>query len=291
MFQYNYYRANSIEDVCEKLAKYKEKIRIIAGGTDIMVQIREKDQKWKDLDWLLDITSLDAELRVIREEEQKIRIGALCTHTDLERSEVIQKYLPFLGEASATVGSPQIRNRGTIGGSICNASPAADPLTPLIAADTEVVIQGLHGTRQVSLKEFYLGKGAIDLQEGEFVTAFLVEKLPAGARTAFVKLGRRKALAISRLNVSVVLCMNEAGEITEAKVAPGCIFVKPDRVAQAEELLIGKKPSKDLFAQAGKAVSDEMIKRTGIRWSTEYKQPAVEGIVEDALLKAAGMEE
>lgn len=290
MFRYNYYRANTIEDVCEKLARYKEKIRIIAGGTDIMVQIREKDAKWKDLDYLLDITALESELRVIQEEGNKIRIGALTTHTDLERSEIIQKYLPFLGEASSTVGSPQIRNRGTIGGSICNASPAADPLTPLIAADTEVVIQGIHGIRNVDLKEFYLGKGAIDLQEGEFVTAFLVEKLPDHASTAFVKLGRRKALAISRLNVSVVLCMNEDGVITEARVAPGCIFVKPDRVKQAEAVLIGKKPSETLFAEAGKAVSEEMINRTGIRWSTEYKQPAVEGIVEDALCKAAGME-
>lgn len=290
MFQYNYYRANTIEDVCEKLAMYKERIRIIAGGTDIMVQIREKDAKWKGLDYLLDITSLEEQLRGIREEGDTIWIGALSTHTDLEESGIIQKYLPFLGEACATVGSPQIRNRGTIGGSICNASPAADPLTPLIAADTKVVIEGLTGTRTVDLKAFYLGKGATDLKEGEFVTAFVVSKLPAGARKSFVKLGRRKALAISRLNASVVLCINVEGVITEARVAPGCIFVIPDRVAQAEALLIGKKPSKELFVQAGKAVSDEMIARTGIRWSTEYKQPAVEGIVEDALFLAAGME-
>lgn len=290
MFKYNYYRAKTVEEVCAQLALQKEKVRIIAGGTDIIVQIREKEAKWKGIECLLDITSLDRELRYITEEQEYIRIGALCTHTDIETSKCIKKFLPFLSESCATVGSPQIRNLGTIGGSICNASVAADPLSPMTAADTQVVIQGVHGTRQVDLKAFYTGRGAVDLQEGEFVTEFIVKKLPVGAQTAFIKLGRRKALAISRMNVSAVLEIDGQGVITEARIAPGCIFVKPDRVTGVEALLIGNVPSGELFASAGKAVSEEMIARTGIRWSTEYKKPAIEGLVEDALYKAAGME-
>ncbi len=290
MFKYNYYRAETILDVCKQLATYKEKARIIAGGTDLMVQIREQDKKWLGLECLIDITALEQELRYIKEEENNIHIGALATHTDIEESELIRTYLPFLGAASATVGSPQIRNRGTIGGSICNASPAADPLTPLVAADTRVVIQGLEKIREVKLPEFYLGKGKIDLKDGEFVREFIVQKLSKNVRTEFVKLGRRKALAISRLNVAVALVFDHQGIISEARIAPGCIFVKPDRVTKAEEVVIGKRPSEEVFQAAGKAVSEVMIERTGIRWSTEYKQPAVEGIVEDALCKAAGME-
>lgn len=290
MIQYNYHRAESVADVCGQLALHREKIRILAGGTDLLVQIRENDKKWRGLDYVLDISGLRGELSYIREEDNLIKIGALSTHTDLECSPIIQKFLPFLGIACSTVGSPQIRNMGTIGGSICNGSPAADPLTPLIAADAKAVIQGREGTREILLKDFYLGKGDVDLKEGEFLSEFVVEKLPKAACTAFAKLGRRKALAISRLNAAIVLSVEE-GVITMARIAPGCIFVRPDRVTEAEKALTGEKPSREVFALAGKKVSEEMIKRTGVRWSTEYKQPAVEGIVEQGLLMAAGMEE
>ncbi len=289
MFKYDYYRAGTLDEVSEILARHQGKARIVAGGTDIMVQIREKDKRWEDLECLLDLTFLESELRYIREEGNQIHIGALSTHTDLERSEIIKKWIPFLGKAASTVGSPQIRNRGTIGGSICNASPAADPLTPLIALEAKVVIHGKAGEREMGLKEFYLSQGKVDLNEDEFLKEFVVEKLPEGAVTEFVKLGRRKALAISRLNVSVVLMLDKEGSISYARIAPGCIFRTPDRVETAEELLIGKKPSEELWKEAGKEVSDEMIRRTGIRWSTEYKQPAVEAIVEDALAQAAEM--
>ena len=287
MFQYNYERAKTIQEVCETLKKYNGHVGIVAGGTDIMVQIREKDQRWKDMECLLDISYLKKELGYIKEEGQEIHIGALNTHTELENSQIIRKYLPFLSEACSTVGSPQIRNRGTIGGSICNASPAADPLTPLIAADAEIIIVGLNGERRNALVDFYIGKGKVDLGEGEFVKGFVVQKFPEGIVTKFGKLGRRKALAISRLNVSVALKIDGAGVITFARMAPGCIFATPDKVKKAEELLVGQKVSEKLFEAAGKIVSQEMIGRTGVRWSTQYKQPAVEGIVEETLIEAA----
>ena len=141
MFKYDYYRAETPDEVCEVLARYQGKARIVAGGTDIMLQIREKDKRWKELECLLDLSFLEDELRYIREEGDQIR------------SEVIERWIPFLGKAASTVGSPQIRNRGTIGGSICNASPAADPLTPLIALDAWTVIRGRDGERVVTLKD------------------------------------------------------------------------------------------------------------------------------------------
>lgn len=290
MFKYNYYRAESLSDLSQKLSAYGSKARIIAGGTDIMVQIFEKNSQWKELGCLLDMTALKQEMRYIEEKKDKICIGALSTHTDIENSKLIRQELPFLAEACGTVGSPQIRNMGTIGGSICNASPAADPLTPLTTAGTTIVIYGPEGIREVDLKEFYLGKGRIDLRQGEFVKEFMVQKLPVGAKNVFVKLGRRKALAISRLNVSVILQFGAGGEMIDVRISPGCIFTKPDRVEKAERLLCGKVPSKELFAKAGEAVSDVMIQRTGIRWSTEYKKPAVEGLVEEALMRASGLE-
>ena len=222
--------------------------------------------------------------------QEYVYIGPLSTHTDLEQSEIIAKHIPFLGWASATVGSPQIRNRGTLGGSIGNAFPASDPLPALIAADALIKVYGQDGERVCLLKDFYEGKGSLKLEPGEFIREFVVKKLPEGARMGFSKLGRRKALAISRLNCAAALTMDSEGTITEARIAPGCIFILPDRVEKAEQVLIGQKPSEELFAKAGKAVSEVMIERTGVRWSTQYKEPAVQEIVLRALCQAAGME-
>lgn len=290
MFTYDLCQAKSVEDVCRFRKEHGENGAIVAGGTDFMVQVFEKDRKWKNITNVIDITTLQNELAVIEDCGEEIRIGALCTHTQIERSPIIQEFIPFLGVACSTVGSPQIRNMGTIGGSICNASPAADPLTPLIAAEADVEVTGLGGKRVLPLVDFYEGKGKLKMAEDEFVTAFIVKKLLPGCTTAFEKLGRRKALAISRLNASVILHTDADGCIDFARVCPGCIFVVPQRVPSAEELLIGKKPSEELFEEAGKAVSAEMIEQTGYRWSTEYKQPAVEAIVCKALMKAAGLE-
>lgn len=290
MIEYKYHRADSLEDVVNVLCEYGGKARIVAGGTDIMVQIHEKDKRWKDLGCLLDITGLERELRYISQDEDKVYIGPLSTHTDLERSEVISAHIPCLGWASATVGSPQIRNRGTLGGSIGNGFPASDPLPALIAADALVRVCGPEGEKTCLLKDFYEGKGSLKLKPGEFIREFIVKKLPQGTKMGFAKLGRRKALAISRLNCAAALTMGEDGCITEARIAPGCIFVQPDRVEEAEQVLLGEKPSEELFARAGAAVARVMIQRTGVRWSTQYKEPVVQEIVLRALCQAAGME-
>ena len=290
MIQYKYHRAGSLDDVVKVLCEYGGKARIVAGGTDIMVQIHEKDKRWKDLQCLLDITYLEKELRYISEDEETVYIGPLSTHRDLEQSGIIREHIPFLGWASATVGSPQIRNRGTLGGSIGNAFPASDPLPALIAADAFLRVLGPEGERTCLLKNFYEGKGSLKLRQGEFIREFIIRKLPQGTKMGFAKLGRRKALAISRLNCAAALTMGAEGRITEARIAPGCIFVLPDRVEKAEQMLIGGKPSEELFARAGAAVSQVMIERTGIRWSTQYKEPVVQEIVLRALCQAAGME-
>lgn len=289
--RFDYYRAKNTDEACKLLSEYQGNIKLIAGGTDLMVQIKEKSSKTKAMDAVLDISFLQEELRYISEDDTHVYIGALATHTDIEESAVIKKYMPFLSEACATVGSPQIRNMGTLGGSICNASPAADPLTPLIADDAQIVIKGVSGKRLLALTDFYKDKGEVDLKSDELAIGFVIKKNLAQRNTEFIKLGRRKALAISRLNAAVSLIITDDGRLEDVRIAPGCIFVIPDRVRSAEDILNGKPPSKELFKKAAQLVSDEMIARTGIRWSTEYKKPAIEGLIEEALLKACKMEE
>lgn len=290
MIQYKYHRTGSLDDAVKTLREYGRKVRIVAGGTDIMVQIHEQDKRWKDLECLLDITSLEYELRYVSEADEYIYIGSLATHTDIENSDIIAEHIPFLGWACASVGSPQIRNRGTLGGSIGNALPASDPLPALIAADAFVGVYGPEGERTCLLKDFYEGKGDLKLKEGEFIEKFIIKKLPYGTKMSFSKLGRRKALAVSRLNCAAALSMEDDGTIIDARIAPGCIFVLPDRVGEAEKVIIGLKPSEELFKKAGATVAQTMIERTGNRWSTRYKEPVVQEIVLRALCQAAGME-
>jgi len=289
MIKYDYTRIQDKIQLSELLEQYGDEAKIVAGGTDLFVQIHEQSSKLSNMKMMLDISSLEKEMRYIRVENEELVIGALSTHTDIERSKDVQAYIPSLGVACSQVGSPQIRNLGTIGGSICNASLAADPVPPLLAADAVLVLAKGEQARTLLLEQFYLGGGKTALGLGEFLLEIRIPIRREKVYEAFEKLGRRKALAISRLNGAVRYTLSEDGTINMVRLVPGCIFSVPQRAEKAEHLLLGKRPSKELFKEAGKAVSEEMIEKTGFRWSTEYKQPAIEGVIEKLLAMAAGM--
>ncbi len=282
MLKYDYLCAKSIKEACELLSLYGAESKVIAGGTDLMVQIRDEDKRLSCLKHVIDISGIK-EMNYIREEGDRIVIGALTTHDELYKSSVIKNRVPFLSKAANTVGSPQIRNRGTVGGNICNASPAADTVPTLVALDAEVKLQSIRGERIVPLGSIYAKANENNLAEDELLTEISFKILPEGSRTAFLKLGRRKALAISRINVAVAALQDDDGKVMDIRIYPGCIFGVPERVVSAEKVLMGKYPTEELIYEAGQRVSEEMINKTGIRWSTEYKKPAVEALIRRGL--------
>jgi CO/xanthine dehydrogenase FAD-binding subunit len=289
MIKYEYLCPTSIKEACMILAKYGAESRIIAGGTDLMVQIRDEDKRFVNIKYVVDLAHI-REMDFIKDEGNTIIIGALVTHDKIAKSAILKNMVPFLCEAANSVGSPQIRHRGTIGGNICNASPAADAIPPLIALDAEVKIESILGVRTVPLKSIYVKANNINLAADEILTEIIFKKPDPQVKTAFIKLGRRKALAISRINVAVAVRLDGEGKVAEVRISPGCIFATPDRVTDAENVLLGKIPTKELIHEAGVKVSEEMIKRTGIRWSTEYKKPVVEALTRRGLKKALGVE-
>lgn len=289
MIKYDYFCAASIQEACELLSKYGEDVKLIAGGTDLMVQFRDDDKRCRNLKHVIDISNIK-EMNFIREDGDSIVIGAATTHDEIQNSEILINAVPFLTNAASTVGSPQIRNRGTVGGNICNSSPAADTVPPLIALDAEIKIESIRGTRVVPLKSIYVKANENNLAPDEIVTEIRFKKLQVGSKTAFIKLGRRKALAISRINVAVTARCDNDGKVADIRIYPGCIFGIPERVTAAEKILIGKLPTDELINEAGLKVSDEMINKTGIRWSTEYKKPAVEALIRRALKQVLGVE-
>lgn len=283
MRNFTFIKAQNLEEVSQLLFAHHEHSCILAGGTDLLVQLHEKSKRWAELDVVIDLHPFQTELSQIEDVGSALRIGTLCTHTEIERSFLVNRYLPLLSKACSAVGSPQIRNMGTIGGAICNASPASDPLPPLIAAGAELKIHGCEYQRKTPLSNFYDDMGMPKLEPGEFVTALEVRKLQPSERSSFVKLGRRKALAISRLTMAAILDFQKDGSIREAAIVPGCVGRRVKRYREAELMLCGQRPSEALIANAAAQVTEQMLAENGRRWSSAYKEPALTALVERAL--------
>lgn len=278
-----FYRPETLREALELMNTYAGEIRPLAGGTDLMVHLREKSRKVEGVTRFMDIARL-AELHGMAVEDGCLCIGAGVSHAEIADSPLVRQYVGALCAASGSVGSPQIRNSGTIGGNVCNGSLAADTLSVLTAVDAVLELHSADGVRLVEITRLHQGGGKLDIRQNELLVRLRLPILD-GYRFAFMKLGRRKALAISRMNMAVAV--KKAGDVIEdVRIAPGCVFSQPERACDAEELLRGQLPGEELLEQAGQAVSAQMIRRTGIRWSTEYKKPVVETLTARALRAA-----
>jgi xanthine dehydrogenase iron-sulfur cluster and FAD-binding subunit A len=277
---FEYIAVETVTEACDVLAEHGAEARPLAGGTDLLIELRRGSRKAPRV--VLDISGV-AEMGWIAESNGSITIFPLATHAELARSEAVQKFAPLLSFAAGAIGSPQIRARATVGGNIMNAATCADTVPALIALEATVILQSKAGRRELALADLFVKPYETKAKEDELLTAVRFPKLGPGARSAFIKLGRRNALAISRLSVAALLEVGKDGKITEARIVPGAASPTWQRVTQAERMLVGEKPSEKLFTAAGKKVSEEMIKATGRRWSTEYKEPVLAVLVRRAL--------
>lgn len=282
MGRFIYERPGTIEE-CLKSLKEPGVKKLIAGGTDILVELRAG--KEPELEYLLDVSQIK-ELKGITEAGNKISIKPGTTHSAIGKSALVKEGLKILAEASDTVGSPQIRNAGTLGGSIVTASPASDPTPALIVANGIVTLQSAdRGTRHVLIEDFLTKPYKTSMEKDEMLVDITVDNLKE-YKMAFVKLGRRKALAIARMNVAVALKLDGEGKVTDARIVPGSAFPVAKRIKAAEDMLLNRIPTEELIEEASNQVAVEMIKVTGIRWSTEYKEPVIKALVKRALKKA-----
>lgn len=250
-------------------AEYGGRALYVAGATDILVAAREDAALREKV--LIDLSGLE-QLRGIREESETIQIGALCTHTEIAESGVVRRYAGVLSKGCLSVGSPQIRNRGTIGGNIGNASPAADSFGPLALLRARVSLLSERGVRVLPLDQTIIGPSKSALEKGELILGITVEKLD-GYRQDYYKLGRRESLAISRLTVSAAVKLGCDGRIEDLRVALGAAFPKPQLFEDVDALAIGRVPSEEVARQVAEALSRKLPEIAGLRASTTYKQP------------------
>lgn len=290
MIKFEYKRPTSIAACLELLDLYGEKAKLIAGGTDLMVEMRADDKKLKGIEVVIDTTHI-AELKFIDIEEDMINLGPAITHEEIWENPFLNEYAPFLSEASHTVGSPQIRHTGTIGGSIGTASPASDPLPPLVAMGALVVLASVNGMREVLLEELLVKPYVTGIADNELIVSVRFPMMNPEAGFSFVKLGRRKALAISRMNVATYVELNEDGKAVDVRIVPGSCMPTAVRISAAEDMLLGQKPGYELHKAIGQKVAEEMVGVTGRRWSTPYKEPVIASLVKRSLNEATGVSE
>jgi CO/xanthine dehydrogenase FAD-binding subunit len=280
MKQFEYFSPKNVVEACALLKEFGGDAQVLAGGTDVLIELRKASVKTPKA--IIDITCLN-ELTGMTETESEIIIKPLTTHGELGSSSFIKQYAQLLHMAANVIGSPQIRNRGTIGGNIMNAATCADTVPPLMALNATVKLQSAEGERSISIIDFFVKPYQTIAAKNEILTEIRFPKLLVSMKSVFIKLGRRNALAISRLSVAAILQKSNGGLIQEARIVPGAAFPKWQRMTEAEKLLIGQKPSKELFTEAGLKVSEMMISSTGRRWSTEYKEPVIAVLVRRAL--------
>lgn len=269
----SYVRVSTAEAALAAARSARGPVLYFAGGTDILVKQRENDcYAGHDV---IDIYGVE-ELRGVSDAGDRLRIGALTTHAAIAQDPLIQQHARILALACDTVGSLQIRNHATIGGNIGNASPAADTLSALAVLDARVEIRRGAETLLLPLYDLILKPYATSLANGDLITAVLVNKLPEGCVSDFYKLGRRRALAISRMTIATLLRRDADGVVDYFDMTLGATFPRPQRFADIPPLLLGKRPTEADILLTAKTMADKIPAVAGIRHSTKYKQPVAE---------------
>lgn len=255
--------------------------RIIAGGTDAVV--RMKEGKWRPESWI-NIKNLE-ELRFIKEGDGKIHIGPLTTHTDIIKSPLLQKKATVLVEASHEVGAMQMQNAGTIGGNIGTASPAGDTIPALYVLSTEIELSSLNTTRIVPIEEFFIGPGKTVMKPQEMITDIIIQPQKENEMSIFQKLGPRKAQSISIVNVAISIELAENDQVLSAKIAFGSVAPTIIRARKCESILTLQPLTKDSIQNIAKIAWKEVMPITDVRATAEYRRDMASALLERGLYR------
>jgi CO/xanthine dehydrogenase FAD-binding subunit len=264
-----YHRPKELLAALNLIQELRNSCQIIAGGTDIIPAIRKGTRSSLFLH-MVDISSIK-ELDYVRKEEDYILIGAVTSLSEIEDSEMIKKNVPILAAAAGRIGSLQIRTRGTLGGNLCNASPAADTAPPLLILGARVILRGMDRQRIVPLDQFFLGPGNTIMAPNEILTEIQIPILEEQGRFNFQKLGRRNTFSLSIVSVGIWLKV-ENGIFRKIRIALGAVAPTPMRALKTEEYFMGKRVTEKTIDHGAKVVIDEIQPISDVRASAEYRK-------------------
>ena len=272
-----YVRPKTIEETVSILGENPCKALVIAGGTDLLVT------RPADTEILVDISRLP--LSYI-EKGECLRIGATTNFNTIIGSKHLQRGPhKIIMDAVKEIGHLNLRHLATIGGNLCNAAPSADAAIPLIALDAETVISGVDGERKVRLEDFFTSVRETVLERNEILKELVVPPQPPRTGASFQKIGRTN-VDIAIVNASARLTLGEDGDCMDARIVLGAVAPTPIRARKAEEMLVGRKPSKEIFVEAAEAAASESRPISDVRASAEYRREMCEVLVRRALEEA-----
>jgi xanthine dehydrogenase iron-sulfur cluster and FAD-binding subunit A len=274
-----YYTPDSLNDALQLLADHREQARLIAGGTDLIVEI---ERGIRSPAVVIDISRLPNLDTITQDDRQQIHLGPLVTHNQVVGSRLCLDHAFPLAKACWEIGASQIRNRGTVAGNLVTASPANDTIPPLWALDAAVTLESVRGRRTLKFDKFFLGVRRTALEPDEMIVDITFPAMRGDQVGTFLKLGLRRAQAISVVNVAVVLTML-ADSVTQARITLGSVAPTIVRATDAERFLTGKILTRDVIERAGSLAAQTIAPISDIRGSAEYRRYMTETLTRHAL--------
>jgi CO/xanthine dehydrogenase FAD-binding subunit len=270
-----YIRPESLDEALDHLHLHGRRTKILAGGTDLVVDLRSGEAK---PEFILDVSRLH-ELKGIEVTPEGVGVGAGVTLAEIESSDALERCAPALRRCSFTFASRQIRNVATIGGNVAHCSPCGDTVPPLVIHEARAVLASKGGRREVAVEDIASGPYACALPPEEIIVRFMLKPADGITFAEFQKIGRRRALAIARINAAAMARQEPDGRIAFLRFALGSCTPTPQRIPEVEEHLIGRAPTAKLIWEAGEILAERTIAITGRRPSTIYKESAIQGLL------------
>lgn len=281
-----YFEASTIKEAIDYL-KDNENAQIIAGGTDVLIKTRERKSGYTDRD-LVGIMRIPDIHGICLDDDGNILIGSTTTFTEIEEDGIIQKNIPSLATAVGSVGGPQIRNIGTIGGNVSNGATSADSASTLFAMDAVICMEGPEGKREMPIKEFYLGPGKVALKQGELMTHIKILKENYTCyKGHYIKFSQRKAMDIATLGCSIMIKM-DGKKIDSLKIAYGVAGPTPIRATEAEALAKGLEVTEENLDLIGEKCLENASARDSWRASKAFRQQLIRELPKRAVKIALG---
>lgn len=284
MNNFEYFAPKTPAEAFELLGRLGSKAKILAGGTDLVILMKDKVVS---PEYVIDINGIKEFNGIKYEPGKGMEIGATTKIAEVQYSEIVKEKYPALAYAAGELGSSQVRHMGTIGGNTCNASPSGETPTPLVAYGAKVVVSSAAGDRELPLEDFILGVRSLDLKEGEVLSKFVLPEPAPKSAARYAYMGARDANEIDCVNMTVNLELEaDKQTVKSAKLVMGSVFIKPLISTAVPALLNGQKFSDELAQKAAEAAQDEAKPITDIRASAEYRREIV-GVLARRLLKEA----
>lgn len=277
--EFEYFEASSFSEAAALLSQYGKDAWLIAGGTDLLVWMKEGARHPKAV---INIKSIPDADRIAYDEKKGLSIGALTRIADIQASAVIRERFTPLAQAARQLGSAQVRNLATIGGNLCTAAPSAETAPPLLTMNAMVKLEGTSGTREVPLDAFFLGPGSTAVK-GEVLTEIIVPNPDSGTRGVYKRISRRNAVDMAIVGVAAVGRVSKDAAWQDVRIALGAVAPVPMRAPKAEKLLLGNKVEPAAIEAAAEAAAEEASPISDVRASAWYRKEMVKVLVRRSL--------